>query len=748
LASDVEFYGDWIRQRAFECIGHLYPQVELPKANGGGKGTVIAWVWARTVPSPDPAFSDVQVPLVRSFDLSKRKGKEVWVEPIIEGKNYHFEIRSRSNGDNRHDLDGTVSRRGGICLVSRAAMPFPYIRAQGRRGKMGQRLMAVVVEGSKERLYFSPTLQHEALADEIEADYQIDTPLPSNPRDFKTPNYGLNTFGDLFTDRQLVALGTFCDLVQEVRVEIERDALAAGFSDDPTPLRDGGTGAKAYAEAVSVYLAFAISKLANSGSTITTWNSNHGSLRDTFARQALPMVWDFAETNFFSNSGGSWLTHIDKIRRSITSFHGLNNGMCNSISQQEAGVSKYGVSSPVISTDPPYYDNIGYADLSDYFFCWMKRTLQPVYPDLFGILATPKQEELVATPYRHDSRNDAESFFLEGMSKAIASMVQQSSGDFPTTMYYAFKQSEVGQEGVSSTGWATFIEAIISSGYVIVGTWPVRTERPGRVIAIGTNALASSVVLVCRKRDENAGVFSRAEFIRMLKRELPPAIETLQKSNIAPADMPQAAIGPGMAVFSCCKAVLEAADIPMSVKTALQLINRELDEYLGGIQGEFDAETRFALTWFEQYGMLVGDFGSAESIATARGISVDSVRNAGIVEAVGGKVRLLGREEIDHNWDPAGDKHFSVWKYSQHLVRALEQDGESGAAMLLKRIGLQHAGSVRDLAYCLYDIAANKRNDSAEATAWNGLIAIWSDLIRQSQTIRDTPENIQEELDI
>jgi len=537
-------------------------------------------------------------------------------------------------------------------------------------------------------------------------------------------------------------------LVHEARVEIERDALAAGFSDDSTPLRAGGMGAKAYAEAVSVYLAFGISKLANSGSTITTWTSSHGSLRDTFARQALPMIWDFAEANFFSNSGGSWLTHIDKIRRSIAFFHGLNNGMRNSISQQEAGVSKYGVSSPVISTDPPYYDNIGYADLSDYFFCWMKRTLQPVYPGLFGLLKTPKQEELIATPYRHDSRNDAESFFLEGMSKAIASMAQQSSSDFPTTMYYAFKQSEVGQEGVSSKGWATFIEAIINSGYVIVGTWPVRTERPGRVIAIGTNALAGSVVLVCRKRDENADVFSRAEFIRMLKRELPPAIETLQKSNIAPADMPQAAIGPGMAVFSRCKAVLEAADIPMSVKTALQLINRELDEYLGGIQGEFDAQTRFALTWFEQYGMEVGDFGLAESIATARGISVDSVRNAGIVEAVGGKVRILERKEIDADWDPAEEKHFSVWKQSQHLVRALEQNGESGAAMLLKRIGLQHADAARDLAYCLYDIAANKRNDPAEATAWNGLIAVWSDLIRQSETIRDTPENIQEELDI
>ena len=334
------------------------------------------------------------------------------------------------------------------------------------------------------------------------------------------------------------------------------------------------------------------------------------------------------------------------------------------------------------------------------------------------------------------------------MSKTVANMAKQSSSEFPATIYYAFKQSEISSEGISSTGWATFLQAVIDAGYAVVGTWPIRTELANRMIASGTNALANSVVLVCRKRKDSAEILSRSEFIRTLKRELPPAIETLQKSNIAPADMPQSAIGPGIAVFSRCKAVLEAADTPMSVKTALQLINRELDEYLGGIQGEFDAETRFALTWFEQYGMEAGDFGSANNIATARGISVDSVRNAGIVEAAGGKVRILGRDEIDPNWNPTEDKHLSVWEYSQHLVRALEHDGENGAAMLLKNIGLRNADSARDLAYCLYDIAANKRNDSAEATAWNGLITVWSELTRQAASIHDMPGDRQKELEI
>ena len=438
-----------------------------------------------------------------------------------------------------------------------------------------------------------------------------------------------------------MALNTFSDLVHEARAEIERDALAAGLSNDSTPLREGGTGAKAYAEAVSVYLAFAVDRLADAGSSIATWASS-GFIRFTFARQAIPMTWDFAECNFFSESTGNIGGALDWISKAMETFRPDNSGELQQHDAQQVTLP----SGAVISTDPPYYDNIGYADLSDYFYVWLRPNTKDVYPSLTETISVPKSEELVATPYRHGGKTQAETFFLSGMTDAISQLSKQSGNDYPATIYYAFKQREIDQEGISSTGWATFLQAVIRAGYAVVGTWPVRTERAARTIATGTNALANSVVLVCRKRKDSAETIGRAEFIRALRRELPPAIEELQKANISPADMPQSAIGPGMGVFSQCRAVLESDDSPMTVKTALRLINRELDEYLGGIQGEFDADTRFAITWFEQNGHAAGDYGIANSIATARAISVDSVKHAGIVHSAAGKVRILKRDEI------------------------------------------------------------------------------------------------------
>ncbi len=556
--------------------------------------------------------------------------------------------------------------------------------------------------------------------------------------------YGFFVWADLFTDRQLVALTTFSDLVHEVRDEIERDALVKGFSDDPTPLQDGGKSAKAYAEAVSVYLAFAINRIADRGSQICSWDASHQKLRNTFGRQAIPMVWDYAEANPFCSSTGNWSAMCSWVWKAIEVFVPSQNG---TLIQHDAQRIQFPAGS-VVSTDPPYYDNIGYADLSDFFYCWMKPLLMPSYPELFSVLATPKSEELVAIPYRHGDRASAESFFLEGMTNTFANMAHQVSSDYPVTIYYAFKQSEISQAGVSSKGWATFLQAVIETGYAVVGTWPMRTELANRMIASGTNALANSVVLVCRKRETNAEIISRAEFIQALKRELPTAIAALQKTNISPADMPQSAIGPGMRIFSRCQAVLEADDSQMSVKTALQLINRELDEYLGGIQGEFDSETRFAITWFEQNGLTSGDYGTANSIATARGISVDSVKHAGIIESAGGKVRFLTREEIDRNWKPESDRHLTVWECCQHLVRALEQEGEQAAARLLRKIGSGHASAAKDLAYCLYDICAVKRRDAAEAAAYNGLIAVWPELTRQAAAIRDTDGDRQKVMDL
>ena len=749
LAEDVKHYGEWMRERAFERIGHLYPQVDLPKEQGGGKATVIAWIWSRTVPSPDPAFGDVQVPIASSFLLSSKAGKEAWIEPIVDKAAKTISYRIRRDGTREEVAKarkGTKAGRGANfrCLLSDTPITPAFVKGSGGGGNMGQTLIAIVAEGNRSRAYVDPSADHEQIALTATPEWKPEQKQPDNPRWFSPPDYGMTTFGDLFTDRQLVALNTFSELVKEARTEIERDARVAGVPGDPSPLRDGGTGAKAYAEAVSVYLAFLVGQVANHCSTICGWNSPNQQMRSTFSRQEIPMTWDFSEFNVFSASSGSYHSLFSRM---IKGFMVLGEGAyTGSVVQSDAQGRRYQAGC-VISVDPPYYDNIGYADLSDFFFCWMKPLIRPVYPELFGVLATPKSEELVATPYRHDGKEAAESFFIDGMSKAISNMARWSTPDCPATIYYAFKQSEIGQEGISSTGWATFLQAVLEAGYAVVGTWPLRTEKPGRMVAVGTNALANSVVLVCCKKEGGAETISRAEFVGALRLELPPAMEELQKANISPADLPQSAIGPGMGIFSRCEAVLEADDSPMTVKTALQLINRELDEYLDGIQGEFDADTRFAITWFEQNGLDAGDYGVANSIATARGVSVDSVEHAGIVESAAGKVRILKREEIDAGWDPAADPHLTVWECCQHLVRDLEQGGERAAALVLRKIGPVHAEAAKDLAYCLYDICANKRRNAAEAASYNGLIAVWSELTRQAAAIHDTRGDQQAMLD-
>jgi putative DNA methylase len=730
LAEDVRYYGEWMREKAFERIGHLYPQVDLPKEYGGGKATVIAWIWARTVPSPDPAFSDVHVPIASSFALSTKKGKEAWIEPIVDKARKIISYRVRTGGTNAElekALEGTKVGTGANfrCLLSETAIPAEYIRQMGKSGRIENALIAIVAEGRVGRSYLSPTEEHAQVAKSARPTWKPDTEFFQQALGFRVGNYGMTKWSDLFTDRQLVSLNTLSELIQEVRGRAFQDAQAAGLDDYELPLREGGRGAIAYAEALSVYLAFALSKASNLGSTITSWMSDRGALRETFARQAIPMVWDFAEVNFFSNSGGNLTTPIDKISRAIADFRGERSGV---VTQREASEAAYS-SEMVVSTDPPYYDNIGYADLSDFFFCWLRPTLKDVYPELFSMLATPKAEELVATPARHGGKESAESFFLHGMRRALKHAAENTSAEFPAAIYYAFKQSEVQAEGISSTGWATFLTAAIEAGYMVVGTWPVRTESTGRLRAIGSNALANSVVLVCRKREGDAGVISRAEFIRALKRELPTALRDLLAANIAPSDIPQASIGPGMGIFSRHSAILESDDTPMSVKSALQLINRELDEYLNDVVGEFDADTRLAITWFEQFGMGAGPYGTADNIARSRGISVESAKHAGILDSSAGKVRILKRDELSEDWNPSEDKHLTAWECCQQVVRALETGGEYEAAVLIRAIGPAMAENVKDLAYCLYNIC-EKRKDAKEATAYNALIAVWSDLTR------------------
>lgn len=747
LAEDVKYYGEWMRERAWERIGHLYPQVDLPDEYGGGKATAMAWMWARTVKSPNPALQGAHVPLVNSFVASSKKGREAIIFPEVDVEKRSFTFRVKARGVKKTEIDAaSLGTKAGkaqdfICVFTDTPVLRDYIRSEGKKGQLDSRLMVVVAEGKNGRVYCAPTDTGEVLAKSVgdipelkvarETFLSGSTPTRAMITGGVCSAYGLSTWAHLFSDRQLLALLTFSNLLPEVRSELEKNALDAGYPADNTPLRDGGTGARAYAEAVSVYLAFVVDKCADYWSSLCSWHSSGEKMRNTFGRQAMPMVWDYAEANPFCDSSGNWMAMVDWVWKTIISFA---PGAPGRQIQCDAQAAPY-PAKVVISSDPPYYDNIAYADLSDFFFCWMKKSLKDVFPDLFSLLATPKAEELVATQFRHGSKEAADQFFLHGMRDVISNMAVHSSPDVPATIYYAFKQSEISQEGISSTGWASFLQAVVEAGYAVVGTWPLRTEMASRMIASGTNALANSVVLVCRKKEIMAEVITRAEFIRALKRELPPAIAELQAANIAPADMPQSAIGPGMGVFSRYKAVLESDDSPMTVKTALQLINAELDEYLGGIQGEFDADTRFAITWFEQNGMTAGDYGSADNLARARGIAVESVKHAGIVESQAGKVRLLRRDELLDDWGPEGDRHLTIWECLQYLVREHEENGISfEAALLLKRFA-EKAEAVKDLAYCLYDICANKRQDAKEATAYNALIADWTELSRQAASI-------------
>jgi putative DNA methylase len=599
---------------------------------------------------------------------------------------------------------------------------------------MGARLMAIVAEGNRGRVYLAPTAEHEAAARKAHPEWKPETSLPDNPRDFKTPNYGIPTFGDLFTDRQLVALTTFSDLVGEAIEKIKRDAIAAGLPDDGQPLAQAGTGATAYAEAVGVYLAFAIDRLADYNSSIATWKPSGEQVMQTYKRQALPMTWDYPESNALGASAICWLKAVkyaaDNLENAGSAIGARGHAVQQDASTQSVSVAK------VVSTDPPYYDNIGYADLSDFFYVWLRRSLRPVFPDLFATMAVPKAEELVATPYRHGSKEKAETFFLDGMTQAMHRLAEQAHPAFPVTIYYAFKQSESGgEDGTTNTGWDTFLAAVIEAGFAISGTWPMRTELSNRMIGSGTNALASSIVLVCRPRLANAPTATRRDFLNALKTELPAALAHLQAGNIAPVDLAQAAIGPGMAVYTRYAKVLDAEGQPIPVRAALALINQVLDEALAEQEGDFDADTRFALAWFEQFGFAEGEFGVADVLARAKATAVDGVAEAGIVQSGRGKVRLLKPAELPADWDPQADGRLTVWEMVHHLVRVLEAGGESAAATLVAQLGSQ-AETARELCYRLYTICERKKR-AADAMAYNALVQSWPEIVRLA---RETPQ--------
>ena len=750
LAEDVRYYGQWMRDEAEMRIGHLYPKVEITaemarerpdlKKYVGQKLTVIAWLWARTVKSPNPAFANVDVPLASTFLLSTKVGKEAYVEPVIEGDSYRFTVKLGKPKDVGVVKSGTKLARGANfkCLMSGTPIASSHIYGEANAGRMGARLMAIVVGGERTRFYIAPTPEMEAIALTAQPEWRPEVAMPENPRWFSPPLYGLKNYGDLFSPRQLVALTTFSDLVLETRERVKSDAIEAGLPDDGKALEKVGAGATAYADAVGVYLGLGISRLADAQNSLCQWGPSADQTQHLFRRQAVPMVWDFAESNIFSGAAGDLVTSLGSMCRVLDRLATKPVGVSTHNDAQKQSVS----AGKVVSTDPPYYDNIGYADLSDFFYVWLRRSLKPIFPDLFATLAVPKAEELVATPYRHGSKEKAENFFLDGMTQAMHRLAVQTHPAFPVTIYYAFKQAESdGAEGTTNTGWDTFLAAVIEAGFAISGTWPMRTERDARSIGIGTNALASSIVLVCRQRAANAPTATRREFVAALKSELPRALAHLQAGNIAPVDLAQAAIGPGMAVYTRYAKVLDAEGRPLSVRAALALINQTLDEALAEQEGDFDADTRWALTWFDQLGFNDGDYGVAEQLSKSKNTAVAGLADAGIIVSKSGKVRLLKPAELPADWDPLLDTRLTVWEMVHHLIRVLEAGGEGAAAALVAKLGAQ-AETARELCYRLYTLCERKKR-AVDAIAYNGLVQSWPEITRLAREAGPMPSGVQ-----
>lgn len=732
LAADVSHYGQWIRTEAEKRIGYLYPPVkvtaEMAKERPdlrplvGDQLTVIAWLWARTVNSPNPAFANIKVPLTSTFLLSTKRGQEAYVDPVMGDGSYRFTVKVGKPKNALEAKDGTkLSGANFRCIMSGSPIDTKYIRAEAIAGRMGARLMAVIAEGDRGRVYLSPQEEMEVLAQSVSPIWKPDLKVPTPCHDVdRLPMYGMPTWGDAFDRRQVVALVTFADLVSELHKVVENDARAAGLSPDTLSLNSGGSGAVAYADAIALYVGLGVGRSANYWSSFTPWAGDF--IVQTFGRQAIRMVWDHAEVNPFSSSTGNWSGAIDWISKVIaTSLPASPKGVAQQADAQGQSITS---GSKIVSTDPPYYDNISYADLSDFFYVWLRRTLRPIFPDLFATLAVPKAEELVATPYRHGTKQKAEAFFLAGMTQAMHRLAEQAHAAFPVTIYYAFKQSETqGDGGTTSTGWETFLDAVLRAGFAVTGTWPMRTERD-QGLKTGTNVLASSIILVCRPRATTAPTISRRAFIRELNQVLPEALDEMtrgadgDRSPVAPVDLSQAIIGPGMAVFSKYASVLEADGTPMTVKTALTLINRFLAE------DDFDAETQLCLHWFEQHGWNDGKFGEADTLARAKGTSVDGVKQSGVLYASAGVVRLLRWVDYPSVWDPKMDSRLPIWEVLHQLIRVFKSDGETGAGAVLGAVQAK-AEAARQLAYRLYTLC-ERAGWAEDARAYNELITSWS----------------------
>jgi putative DNA methylase len=724
LAEDVRRYGEWMRNEAKERIGHLYPNSTLPD---GSETTVLAWIWARTVTCPNPACG-IEMPLVRSWWLGKKKGKEAYVVPRVSQGRVEYEI---GNDPKLAPAVGTISGGNAVCVSCATPVLNKYLRGQATSVGLGARLIAVVAEGERRRNYLPPTPEQENLALNLARPSDTpDQPVPVPNHDVdRLPMYGMPRWSDAFTNRQLTALTTFSDLVSEARARILTDALEAGAAEGAR-LEAGGTDASAYADAVATYLGLVVSRLTDYQSSITTWASNPQMeiLRNVFARQAIPMAWDYAEGNPLASSSGG----LEIMERAVTRvIDNLPTGPMPRISQADA--SSRPIENALISTDPPYYDNISYSDLSDFFYVWLRRALHEIHPTLLGTMLVPKAEELVANPYRHGGAEGAKLFFESGFEQVFQHARESATDDYPIAVYYAFKQSESDEGGEASTGWETILGSMVQAGWQVTATWPVRSERAGRMIGIGTNALASSVVLALRPRPSDAAVTDRRGFIAAMRRELGPALRELQQGGIAPVDLPQSAIGPGMAVFSRYANVIESDGSEMTVRSALSRINEVLDELLTEQEGDFDPTTRFAIAWYRGNGYEAGAFGDAENLARARATAVTAMERGGILTARAGKVQLYRPSGLPENYDVTRDPSTSAWEALQHTIRIQESKGIPAAGAFLREASRRADGAVdldlvKELAYLLFQVA-EKNGWTKDAISFNDVATSWPELL-------------------
>jgi len=708
LAQDVRYYGSLIEKRVFEKIGHLYPDMKLPNEFGGKETSVIAYIWMRTVKCPNPACG-CSMPLTSNFALSRRPDRKAYIHPTVSGNKVHYTVRY-GEGIQK----GTVSRSGARCICCGQPVNFSYIREEGKAHRIGQEMVAIVLQGKRRRVYVSATDEQKAIAMAAQYSAPPEGDLGYYPGYINPVGYGITEFKMMFTNRQLAALTTFRDQVPFVLEQIVKDA---------SECFDNIVQAQEYGDAVVLYLALAINRLANRLSNICIWNATGEKIEQTFGMQGIQMTWNYAEANVFSGATGSWRGSLEWIPKCIER---LPSGNVGHVYQLDAR-SNLEFKNILISTDPPYYDSIIYANFSDFFYVWMRGILKNIYPEIFNTLLSPKDEELIVNPNKYDGDEAAaRAHFESGMYDALLQMYNYSGDDAPTTIYYAYKQRETDEnENVSSTGWEAMLTSIIRAGFVITATWPIRTERPTGHKA-SENALASSIVLVCRKRSKSAPISTRRDFINALRRELKPALKNLQVSNIAPVDMAQSAIGPGMAVYSRYSKVLEANGEAMTVRSALQVINQELDLYFSDQDGELDSDSRFCVDLYTQYAFNEMRFGEADVLARAKNTSVEGLVANGVLHAQKGVVRLLTREEIPKKIDRK-----SIWLLTQQLTHAFEKDGIQGVAKIVADIHTSEPERARALAYRLYTISERK-GWASEAYAYNSLVTTWRDIQAQA----------------